>query len=209
MVLALNWTIKNWKRIGQGDGGFQDDALAGCTQEALDNCVSFIKDGKESYLLRFWESIDGHGLLASAMQKLNDQVSAVNGAAGVPTVVFQSHRDDEFTNSTNKSDSGKLKKLAASVNKYGSKMVAAAQIKANSKMNAVGVQIINTLRDQNQDLVPQIAVEIIKKNKVMADVLMEQMAEIDEEIRTAKSNMLPLTPVRNNHSPQDANDTSG
>jgi hypothetical protein len=56
-----------------------------------------------------------------------------------------------------------LKKLAANVNKYGSKMVAAAQIKANSKMNAVGVQIINTLRDQNQDLVPRIAVETIKK----------------------------------------------
>jgi hypothetical protein len=58
----------------------------------------------------------------------------------VPTVVFQSCGDDRSTDdgSTNKSDSGELKKLAASIDKYGSKMVAAAQIKANSKMNAVG-----------------------------------------------------------------------
>ena len=117
MVLALNWTIKNWKRIGQGDGGFQDDALAGCTQEALDNCANFIKDGKESYLLYFWELIDGHGLLALAIQKLNDDVSAANVAAGVPTVVFRSHGDDQSTDdgSTNKSDSGELKSWAASI----------------------------------------------------------------------------------------------
>ena len=97
MVFALNRIIKIWKRSGQGDIGFQDNtdndnmyygALAGCTQEALDNCANFIKDGKESYLLYFWELIDGHGLLALAMQKLNDDVSAANVAAGVPTVVF-------------------------------------------------------------------------------------------------------------------------
>jgi hypothetical protein len=120
MVLALIRIIKNWKRCGQGDGGFQDDtddddmyygALAGCTQEALGNRASFIKDSKESYLFYFWESIEGHGLLASNMQKLNDQVCAANGAVGVPTFVFQSCRDDRSTedDSTNKSDSGKLK----------------------------------------------------------------------------------------------------
>ncbi len=43
----------------------------------------------------------------------------------------------------------------------------------------------------------------------MVNVLTEQMAEIDEEIRMAESNMLPSTPVRNNHSPQDADGTSG
>jgi hypothetical protein len=88
------------------------------------------------YLLYFWELIDGHGLLALAMQKLNDQVSAANGATGVPTVVFWSCRDDKSTDddSTNKSDSGLLKKLVADIDKYGaSKMVAAAQIEANSK----------------------------------------------------------------------------
>ncbi len=76
-------------------------------------------------------------------------------------------------------------------------------------MNAVGAQIINTLCSQKQDLVCQIAVEIIKKNKVMADVLTEQMTEIDDEIRAVESNMLPLTPVCNNHSPWDADGTSG
>jgi hypothetical protein len=220
MVLALNKIIKNWKRSKQGDGGFQDDAddddtyygtLADCTQEALDNHASFIKDGEESYLLYFWELIDGHCLLASAMQKLNDQVSAANGAAGVPTIVFRGRRDDKSIDdeSTNKSDSGKFKKLAASINKYGSKMVASAQIKANSKLIAVGAQIINTLWCQKRKLVCQIAVETIKKNNVMVDVLTKQMTEIDEEIRTAKSNMPPATPVRNNCSPQDADGTSG
>ncbi len=157
-MLVLNRIIKNWKRSGQGDGGFQDDtdndntyygALAACTQEALDNHANFIKDGKESYFLYFWELIDGSGLLALAMQKLNDDVSAANGAAGVPTVVFQSHGDDKSTDdgSTNKSDSGELKRLAASIDKFGSKMVAEAQNKANLKMNAVGVHITNLYMD--------------------------------------------------------------
>ncbi len=141
MVLALNRIIKNWKRSGQGDSGFQDDtndddtyhgALVGCAQEALDNRANLIKDGKESYLLYFWELIDGHGLLALAMQKLNDDVSAANGAAGVPTVDFCRRGDDKSTDdgrTSNKSDLGEFKKLAASIDKYGSKMVAAAQIK--------------------------------------------------------------------------------
>jgi hypothetical protein len=55
MVLALNRIIKNWKRSGQGDSGFQDNTdnddmyysvLAGCTQEALDTRANFIKDGE-------------------------------------------------------------------------------------------------------------------------------------------------------------------
>ncbi len=54
--------IKNWKRSRQGEGGFQEDAdddnkyfgaLADCTQEALNNRASIIKDGKESYLRYF------------------------------------------------------------------------------------------------------------------------------------------------------------
>ncbi len=146
------------------------------------------------------------------MQKLNDDVSAANGATGVPTVVFCSRGDDKSIDDGStgkKSDSGKFKKLAASIDKYGSKMVAAAQIKANSKMNAVGVQIINTLHGQKQELVHQIAVETMKKNKVMVDVLTEQMTEIDEEIWMAEFNILPSTPVRNDRSPGDGDSTSG
>jgi hypothetical protein len=68
---------------------------------------------------------------------------------------------------------------------------------------------LNTLRGQKQELVCQIAVETIKKNKVIVYVLTEQMTEIDEEIRVAEFNMLPSTPVRNNCSPGDGGSTSG
>ena len=96
MVLAHNRISKNWTKSGQGDGGFQDDPDADSDgyYEALDTRAKFIKDGKESYLLYFWELIDNHGLLASAMQKLNDQVSATNGAAGVPYVVRRNRTGD-------------------------------------------------------------------------------------------------------------------
>ncbi len=153
--------------------------------------------------------IDGHGLLASAMQKLNDQVSAAKGRLKCQLLSL-SRRDDKSIDdeSTSKSDSGKFKKLVAGINKYGSKMVAVAQIKANLKLNAVGAKIINILHGQKRKLVCQIAVETIKKNKVMVDVLTEQMTEIDEEIRAAKSNMPPATPVCNNRSPTDTDGTS-
>ncbi len=71
------------------------------------------------------------------------------------------------------------------------------------------MQIINTLHGQKWELVCQIAVETIKKNKVMVDVLTEKMTGIDKEIRATKSNMLPLSPVCNNRSPRDAADASG
>jgi len=221
MVLALNRIIKNWKKSGQGDGGFEDNPdadpnayygeLANASQEALDNRVKFIKDGKESYLLYFWELIDNHGLLASAMQKLNDRVSATNGAAGVPSAVARNRRNDSSLSGgddvSGMSDTtparDHTKRLAASINEYGTKLVAAAQIRANSKLNAVGAQIINDLRGQKRDLVRQIAVETIKKNKTMVDVLTGQMAEIDDEIRAAEEKMAPAvaTPVRNNRTP--------
>jgi hypothetical protein len=46
-------------------------------------------------------------------------------------------------------------------------------------------------------------VEMIKKNKTMVDVLTEQMAEIDEEIRAEEEKMarVAATPVRNNRIP--------
>ncbi len=71
------------------------------------------------------------------------------------------------------------------------------------------MQIINTLHGQKWGLVYQIAVETIKKKKVMVDVLTEKMTGIDEEIRAAKSNMLSLSPVYNNRSLRDAADASG
>jgi hypothetical protein len=95
------------------------------------------------------------------------------------------------------------KRLAASINNYGTKLVAAAQIKANSKLNAVGAQIINDLRGQKRDLVRQIAVETIKKNKTMVDVLTGQMVEVDDEICAVEEKMAPAiaTPVRNSCTP--------
>jgi hypothetical protein len=150
--------------------------LANCTQEALDNHANFIKDGKESYLQYFLELIDCHGFHASAMQKLNDEVCAANRVAGVPSIVFQSHRDEKsIDDSSSKTDAGKFKNLAASIDKYGNKLVAVAQIKATLKLNAVGAQIINTLHGQKQDLVCHIAVKTIKKHKVIVYVLIEQM----------------------------------
>ncbi len=76
-------------------------------------------------------------------------------------------------------------------------------MKANSKLNDVGAQIINDLHGQKQDLVCQMHVEMIKKNKTMVDVLTEQMAEIDEEIRAEEEKMarVAATPVRNNRIP--------
>ena len=116
-------------------------------------------------------------LLLLCMQKLNDWVSATNGAAGVPSSVARHrNRRGDSTISLSGGDEGSsvsdntpardhTTRLAASINNYGTKLVAAAQIKANSKLNAVGAQIINDLRGQKRDLVHQIAVETIKKKQ--------------------------------------------
>ena len=101
---SITRLIRQWEKSGQGDGGrFDTDdessvpheilnenschfgSLQDRPQYALDNRAAFLH-GKPSYLLYFWEFIDKHGLLSTTLQRLNDEVSAVDGASSVPSV---------------------------------------------------------------------------------------------------------------------------
>lgn len=101
---TLTRIIAKWEKSGQGDGGRLDSddeeettaevidennnrfgVLSDRPQFALDTRSAFLQ-GKPSYLLYFWEIVDKYGLLSTCLQKMNIEVSAVDGAAGVPII---------------------------------------------------------------------------------------------------------------------------
>ncbi len=68
-------------------------SLENHSQTALANRQNFFRDC-QLYLLYLWEMLNKHDLLGSALQKLNNTVSAVNGTSGVPSVVHRAPNDD-------------------------------------------------------------------------------------------------------------------
>ena len=87
-MLEMNRCIANWQKSGQGEGGIDDagnendhafGCLENCGQHALASRQQFFKD-RQVYLLYLWEILHRHDLLGLALQKLNNNVSATNGA---------------------------------------------------------------------------------------------------------------------------------
>jgi hypothetical protein len=101
LVVQLNRRIAAWEQSGQGDGGaIHDDdedeeeneerpsfgSFQNRTAGALDERHAFFAN-EQQYLLYLWVMLEKHDLLGCSLQRLNDDVSAGNGAAGVPSIV--------------------------------------------------------------------------------------------------------------------------
>jgi hypothetical protein len=104
MNTELTRIINNWEMSGQGEGGqergdgateqdlVQGGDIFGCLADrpagALHRRAAFCGHSA-SYILYMWEMFYKHQLLRSSMQRLNEEVSAANGANGVPSVIFE------------------------------------------------------------------------------------------------------------------------
>ena len=143
MVLEMNRCIANWQKSGQGEGGIDDcdnekdhefGSLENRTQHALASRQSFFKD-RQVYLLYLWEMLNRHDLLGSALQRLNNSVSSVNGSSGVPSVVRRNDEEDSLTNKSLASAGGNsaIESLGKSIEKHGQSLVDIAKLDAKEK----------------------------------------------------------------------------
>lgn len=142
MRSSLLRIITNWEQSGQGEGGHvagdndtEDQnsgipsvitmhnegfgSLADRPPEALQTRAAFLLAGMPPYLLYYWELSDRHQLLSSALQRLDDTVSASDGASAPSTDVRinarrQRRRSTEHDNSADQI----VTALAASLNAY-------------------------------------------------------------------------------------------
>ena len=147
MVLEMNRCSANWQKSGQGEGGINDadnevdqefGSLENRSQTALANRQNFFCD-RQLYLLYLWEMLNKHDLLSSALQKLNNTVSAVNGTSGVPSVVRRAPNDDadlmlEQTTPTSAGNNSVIVSLGKSIEKHGQSLIDVARIDAKQKV---------------------------------------------------------------------------
>ena len=232
MILEMNRCIANWQKSGQGEGGIDDadnavdiefGSLANRSQHALASRHEFF-NGRSMYLLYLWVLLDRHGLLGSALQKLNLSVSATNGASGVPSVVRPSEGDDDSMTDNSAKTNENVSSLGKSIEQHGKSLLDVAKMEAKQKVTIAKMQaeekakerqhqlmmeMRSTLRHlagEKRSLSIQYASESQKKNKVMADVIQDQIAEIEADMKRTSESLLALesTPKKHNRTPESA-----
>jgi hypothetical protein len=202
MVLEMNRCIANWQKSGQGEGGIDDTdnehdhvfgSLENRSQHALASRQQFFRD-RQVYLLYLWEMLNHHDLLGSALQKLNNNVSATNGASGVPSVVNRSgdNNDNESlsdkTTPTLTGDSV-IASLGKSIEKHGQSLVEVAKIDSEKKVTLAKMQekkevrsqlveTVRKLKGEKRTLLIQHGAELGKGNNVLADTIMAQVVNL-------------------------------
>ena len=69
-------------------------------------------------------------------------------------------------------------------------------------------EVIQQLAGEKRSLLIQHAAEAQKRNKVMANAIMEQINDIENEIDITNEKLLPLqnTPKKNNRTPESASE---
>jgi hypothetical protein len=220
MVLEMNRCIANWQKSGQGEGGIDDcdnekdhefGSLENRTQHALASRQSFFKD-RQVYLLYLWEMLNRHDLLGSALQRLNNSVSSVNGSSGVPSVVRRNDEEDSLTNKSLASAGGNsaIESLGKSIEKHGQSLVDIAKLDAKEKemdrrekekdrrekekdrrekekerIHNIQAQLLNNLqklKGEKRSLLIQYAEEVEKGKQAVADAIMDQVDDIRMDI---------------------------
>jgi hypothetical protein len=202
-------------------------SLQNRSQNALASRRNFFRD-RQLYLLYLWEMLNTHDLLGSALQRLNNNVSATNGSSGVPSVIRaggnNNNEDDASDGPSSKgSTNSVIASLGKSIEKHGQSLLDVAKIDANQKEKLAKMQVkekqkervhqerlelrseIRELKGEKRSLLIQHATESQKKNRVLADAIMEQVSDIQMDIEKNSNKLASLadTPKKSNSTPDD------
>lgn len=209
---SLTRIIAKWEKSGQGDGGHFDSdddeeesasrntidesnpqfgVLQDRPQFALDTRSAFLQ-GKPSYLLYFWEFVDKHGLLSTTLQKINRQVSAVDGASSVPSTMT-GPSSVAATKPLRKRDAGQAE-LVASI-REASKVqitVSNSEVKAAKEMQLESR--LAQLRDEKRRIRREVNDLQLSDNPSDARMqyYMEELQELEDEIREINTKLSSL-----------------
>jgi hypothetical protein len=231
MILEMNRCIANWQKSGQGEGGINDadnvsdrefGSLSNRSSHALATRETYFKD-RQLYLLYLWCMLDKYGLLGSALQKLNNSVSASNGAGGVPSVVRTVNKDaeDDGSASSSRSSTGNpttMASLGKSIEKHGQSLVAAARMETQDRekerVRKDKSEIRGAIRElsrEKRSLSLQYHSEMQKRNKFMADSIMEQINDIQMDIEKHEVLLESMTetPKKTNRTPESGVEDHG
>ena len=236
MILEMNRCIGNWQKSGQGEGGIYDadnaadhefGSLENRSQHALASQKDFFR-GSQTYLLYLWQMLNNHGLLGSALQRLNNSVSSANGASGVPSVICTrlsagdcDSMGEDASHSTTTRGNSDMASLGHSIENHGQSLINIAKMELQHKEKIAKMQAdenekerihrdqvemrnrIQQLSGEKRTLLLQYAAETQKKNKFMVDAIMEQIHDLEKVIKnkTKELSSSENTPKKNNQTP--------
>jgi hypothetical protein len=189
-------------------------SLENCSQTALVNWQNFFCDPQLYFLYLWGEMLNKHDLLGWALQKLNNTVSVANGACGVPSVCHVPNDDvhsmSERTTPTSAGNNLVMALLGKSIEKHGQSLIDVARIDAKQKVTLAKMQEeenekervhqectelhgdLRKLQGEKWSLNIQHAVEVQKKNKVMAETIMDKLKEVMTEIEKTTKKLVSL-----------------
>eukprot|EP00977_Amphora_coffeiformis_P003886 scaffold770_cov76-Amphora_coffeaeformis.AAC.1 len=225
--------ISDWERSGQGEGGhvsllgediegIGDDhpssipeavydvsdaefgALSGRGRPALASRRNFLQ-GKPSYLLYYWELMDRHQLLASTVQRLDEQYSApdANSIRSVRSSASKRRRSNEEDVDALRDVSTAIIRLAG---EQAKDRESRNQALAEEKRDRVR-QRVNTLRDTLRDY-RRFRAECRSRHEMdMVNFYNEEIQALEEDINGEEIQLMsqPTPPTQES---QDSNDTT-
>jgi hypothetical protein len=222
----LTRIIANWERSGQGDGGIDDidnvddnqrsdGTFKERSQHAMDSRANFF-DNRNTYLLYIWIMLEKYQLLASTLQRLDDNIAGKDGTtSGLPSVFtngdgFETD-EDNLSSGTSKFNSEMIA-IKNSIEKHGNSIVEAAGIDARQRYEEQLRGAVLTLDSEKRDLEKEkrplesekrgfrVQLAVNKQNKELVKVYQDLIEEIDSQIEKIDSQIAEVDAKINYHS---------
>jgi hypothetical protein len=138
----------------------------------------------QPYILYLWEHLNAQDLLKTLFQRLDPKVAAKNGGKRVPSIICclpakHSPSDTSTMESTNRENEDAN---SVSINLFGENNLRAASIESNATEKNTLRNLIRNLQTQKRQVVVDRLKAMALFDDPLAQLLMEQIGEIDEEI---------------------------
>ncbi len=207
--------IGRWSLSGKGDEDLDEyDAdeennnfgnMSRCSQGALDSQANFLGTS-QPYILYLWEYLNAHNLLKTLFQRLDPKVATKNGGKGVPSIICslpakRSPFDTSTMESTNKENEDAI---SVSITLLGDNNLKVARVKSDATEKNTLRNLIHNLQMQKRQVVINRLKAIAAFDDPLAQLLTEQIDEIDEEIKQYTADLDSVlccersTPLRKN-----------
>jgi hypothetical protein len=193
-VVELHRLIGWWSLRGKGDEDLDDyDAdeekdnfgiLSRCSQGALDSQANFLGTS-QLYSLYLWEYLNAQNLLKRSFQCLDPKVATKNGGKRASSIICSlpaklSPSDTSTMESTNRENKDAIN---VSITLLGENNLRAVRVELDATVKNTFCNLVHNLRMQKR----QIVIDRLKATAAfdypLAQLLTEQIGEIDEEIK--------------------------
>jgi hypothetical protein len=132
-----------------------------------------------------WEYLNAHDLLKTSFRRLDPKVAAKNGGKGVPSIIcyLPAKRSPSDTSTTELTNRENEDAISVSITLLRENNLRAVCVESNATEKNTLRNLIHNLRTQKRQVVVDRLKAMASFDDPLAQTLMEQIGEIDEEIK--------------------------